>query len=74
MTEILFPKILQRGNEQWAPLREQLIFHIHQPINRDIQLKNQANRCPGCGRTVEKGYPHRFRYCEYTGSINSMIH
>lgn len=74
MTEIRFPKILQRGNEQWAPLREQLIFHIHQPINRDIQLKNQANRCPGCGRTVEKGYPRRFRYCEYTGSIISMIH
>jgi hypothetical protein len=27
----LLLKILCRGNSQWAPPREQLIFHIHQP-------------------------------------------
>lgn len=60
-------KISQRGTPLWAPLREQIIFHIHQPISRDMQLKEQNNLCSGCGRAVEKGYPHRFRYCEYTG-------
>ncbi len=36
--------------------------------SRDIQLKQQSYRCPGCGRDVEKGYAHRYRYCEYTGT------
>ncbi|UJR31583.1 hypothetical protein I4U23_019070 [Adineta vaga] len=60
-------RILCRGNSQWAPPREQLIFHIHQPANREIQLKKQSYLCAGCGRHVEKGYAHRYRYCEYTG-------
>ncbi|CAF1321605.1 unnamed protein product [Adineta steineri] len=60
-------RILCRGNSQWAPPREQLIFHIHQPANRDNQLRKQSYLCAGCGRHVEKGYAHRYRYCEYTG-------
>ncbi|CAF1028864.1 unnamed protein product [Rotaria sordida] len=60
-------RILRRGTSQWAPPREQLIFHIHQSVNRDSQLKKQGYLCAGCGRDVEKGYAHRFRYCEYTG-------
>ncbi|CAF3880229.1 unnamed protein product [Rotaria sp. Silwood1] len=65
--EEIAEEILRRGNSQWAPPREQLIFHIHQSVNRDIQLKKQGYLCAGCGRDVEKGYAHRFRYCEYTG-------
>ncbi|CAF0939960.1 unnamed protein product [Rotaria sordida] len=60
-------RILCRGNSQWAPPREQLIFHIHQPPNRDSQLRKQGYLCAGCGRHVEKGFAHRYRYCEYTG-------
>ncbi|CAF1168740.1 unnamed protein product [Adineta ricciae] len=60
-------KILRRGNSHWAPPREQLIFHIHQSTGRESQLKKQNHLCAGCGRGVEKGYAHRFRYCEYTG-------
>ncbi|CAF1127809.1 unnamed protein product [Adineta steineri] len=60
-------RVLRRGNSNWAPPREQLIFHIHQSVNRDSQLKKQGYLCAGCGRGVEKGYAHRFRYCEYTG-------
>ncbi|CAF4322124.1 unnamed protein product, partial [Adineta steineri] len=59
-------RVLRRGNSNWAPPREQLIFHIHQSVNRDSQLKKQGYLCAGCGRGVEKGYAHRFRYCEYT--------
>ncbi|CAF4174429.1 unnamed protein product, partial [Rotaria sp. Silwood2] len=59
--------ILCRGNSQWAPPREQLVFHIHQSPNRDSQLKKQGYLCAGCGRHVEKGFAHRYRYCEYTG-------
>ncbi|CAF0774810.1 unnamed protein product [Adineta ricciae] len=65
--EDLPQEILCRGNNQWAPPREQLIFHIHQPANRDHQLRKQSYLCAGCGRHVEKGYAHRYRYCEYTG-------
>jgi hypothetical protein len=32
-------KILCRGNNQWAPPREQLIFHIHQPARYNILNK-----------------------------------
>ncbi|CAF4628213.1 unnamed protein product, partial [Rotaria magnacalcarata] len=60
-------RILCRGNSQWAPPREQLIFHIHQPPDRDSQLKKQGYLCAGCGRHVEKGFAYRYRYCEYTG-------
>lgn len=38
--------------------------------SRDDQLKRQGYLCAGCGRHVEKGYDHRYKYCEYTG-INS---
>ncbi|UJR15102.1 hypothetical protein I4U23_002069 [Adineta vaga] len=62
-------RILRRGNSHWAPPREQLIFHIHQSISRESQLKKQNHLCAGCGRDVEKGYAHRFRYCEYTGKF-----
>ncbi|CAF1237855.1 unnamed protein product [Rotaria sp. Silwood1] len=65
--EDLPQEILCRGNSQWAPPREQLIFHIHQPPNRDSQLRKQGYLCAGCGRHVEKGFAHRYRYCEYTG-------
>ncbi|CAF4637875.1 unnamed protein product [Rotaria socialis] len=60
-------RILRRGNSHWAPPREQLIFHIHQSVNRDSQLEKQSYLCAGCGRFAEKGYAHRFRHCEYTG-------
>jgi len=36
--------------------------------SRDVQLKKQGYLCAGCGRDVEKGYAHRFRYCEYTSN------
>jgi run domain Beclin-1 interacting cysteine-rich containing protein len=42
-------------------------------FSRDSQLKKQGGLCAGCGRGVEKGYAHRFRYCEYTGRKISLI-
>lgn len=59
-------RISCRGNGQWAPPREQLIFHIHSPSNRIHQLKEQNYLCAGCGRRVEKGFVNLYRYCEYT--------
>ncbi len=41
--------------------------------SRDVQLKKQGYLCAGCGRDVEKGYAHRFRYCEYTSNIKTNL-
>lgn len=55
-----------RGNEEWAPPRPQLIFHVHTPIKRNLALVKQNFRCAGCGMKVDKAYISRMLYCHYT--------
>ena len=58
-----------RGNEEWAPPRKQIIFHLHPHANKNKAkgLAKQNFRCAGCGLTVELNYVKRFRYCNYLG-------
>ena len=57
-----------RGNEEWAPPRRQIIFHLHpRKTDKRKALTAQKFRCAGCGLTVELNYVQRFRYCNYLG-------
>ena len=60
-------KIRMRGTLDWAPLRNQVIFHIQPRVARKVQIVKQNYRCAGCGIKVEKKYESRMLYCHYTG-------
>ncbi|KAH9491807.1 hypothetical protein Btru_029560 [Bulinus truncatus] len=56
-----------RGNMEWAPPRQQIIFSIHVPEKREIVMSRQNYRCAGCGLKVDPALVKRYRYCEYLG-------
>ncbi|EDO46085.1 predicted protein, partial [Nematostella vectensis] len=56
-----------RGNMEWAPPRQQVIFHVHPSKKRKVLMEQQNYRCAGCGMRVDPDYMKRFRYCNYLG-------
>ena len=57
-----------RGDEEWAPPRRQIVFHLHaKAMTKKEALASQSHRCAGCGLSVDPSYVGRFRYCEYLG-------
>lgn len=66
--QALVGEVRCRGNEEWAPPRRQVIYHLHpRKLSKRKALANQNHRCAGCGLTVELNYVQRFRYCDYLG-------
>eukprot|EP00053_Salpingoeca_punica_P019557 m.199322 g.199322 ORF g.199322 m.199322 type:complete len:959 (-) comp17681_c1_seq2:2591-5467(-) len=60
------PKL--RGNEEWAPPRNQIIFNVHKkPAVKSTALAAQGNLCCGCGTPVYKNLIKHFRWDEYLG-------
>eukprot|EP00039_Didymoeca_costata_P010361 m.139440 g.139440 ORF g.139440 m.139440 type:complete len:505 (-) comp14799_c0_seq1:131-1645(-) len=60
-------QIMMRGNEEWAPPRRQIIYHLHPNIGKTEVLAKQNQRCAGCGLIVDGNYIKRFKYCNYLG-------
>lgn len=60
-------RIRVRGNLEWAPPRPQIIFSIHPPPKRKVEVAKQNYRCAGCGTRIDPDYIKRLRYCEYLG-------
>ncbi|CAB4006290.1 Hypothetical predicted protein [Paramuricea clavata] len=56
-----------RGNLEWAPPRQQIIFSIPSNPKRKETMTKQGYRCAGCGMRIDPGYMKRFRYCNYLG-------
>ncbi|XP_028402060.1 run domain Beclin-1-interacting and cysteine-rich domain-containing protein-like isoform X2 [Dendronephthya gigantea] len=56
-----------RGNLEWAPPRQQIIFSIPSNPKRKEAMTKQGYRCAGCGMRVEPGYVKKLRYCNYLG-------
>eukprot|EP00041_Stephanoeca_diplocostata_P010156 m.161163 g.161163 ORF g.161163 m.161163 type:complete len:737 (-) comp18049_c0_seq1:147-2357(-) len=56
-----------RGSEDWAPPRQQIIFHPHVRVSKSEALSRQNHRCAGCGLAVDRSYVSSFKYCEYIG-------
>ncbi|EGD74559.1 hypothetical protein PTSG_12367 [Salpingoeca rosetta] len=59
-----------RGNDQWAPPRHQVIYHVNNraAVTRADAMKQQGYRCYNCGLKVEISHLfQKFRWCEYTG-------
>ncbi|RDD37538.1 Run domain Beclin-1-interacting and cysteine-rich domain-containing protein [Trichoplax sp. H2] len=44
-----------RGNLEWAPPRQQIIFIIHPQTKRKTVIAQANYRCAGCGMKVDKG-------------------
>ncbi|XP_075745712.1 run domain Beclin-1-interacting and cysteine-rich domain-containing protein-like [Rhipicephalus microplus] len=62
-------KMRLRGNSEWAPPREQIIFSMQPELRRKDQLAKQNYRCAGCGLRVNQAQLSRLRYCEYLGKL-----
>lgn len=62
-------KMRLRGNSEWAPPREQIIFSMQPELKRKDQLAKQNYRCAGCGLRVNHAQLSRLRYCEYLGKL-----
>ncbi|XP_077516256.1 run domain Beclin-1-interacting and cysteine-rich domain-containing protein-like isoform X2 [Amblyomma americanum] len=62
-------KMRLRGNSEWAPPREQIIFSMQPELKRKDQLAKQNYRCAGCGMRVNQAQLSRLRYCEYLGKL-----
>lgn len=62
-------KLRLRGNSEWAPPREQIIFSVQPELKRKLQLAKQNYRCAGCGMRVSTGQLGRLRYCSYLGKL-----
>ncbi|CAN7996306.1 unnamed protein product, partial [Ixodes hexagonus] len=62
-------KLRLRGNSEWAPPREQIIFSTQPEPKRKLQLAKQNYRCAGCGMRVSPGQLGRLRYCSYLGKL-----
>ncbi|XP_031628160.1 run domain Beclin-1-interacting and cysteine-rich domain-containing protein [Contarinia nasturtii] len=60
----------QRGTEQWAPPRPQIIFTRHPVPDRRSLLEQQNQRCAGCGMFIDKEFLYSLRYCEYTAKYH----
>jgi len=58
-----------RGNLEWAPPRQQIVFNITTPDKPKIQIAKQNYRCAGCGAKVEIAYVKRLRFCHYLGKF-----
>ncbi|XP_013067442.2 run domain Beclin-1-interacting and cysteine-rich domain-containing protein-like isoform X2 [Biomphalaria glabrata] len=56
-----------RGNMEWAPPRQQIIFSIHTPEKRETVMSRQNYRCAGCGKKIDRAFMKRCRYCVYLG-------
>lgn len=67
--EYTMHKLRLRGNSEWAPPREQIIFSIQPELKRKLQLAKQNYRCAGCGMRVSPGQLSRLRYCSYLGKL-----
>ncbi|KAL1434739.1 hypothetical protein MTO96_011437 [Rhipicephalus appendiculatus] len=58
-------KMRLRGNSEWAPPREQIIFSMQPELRRKDQLAKQNYRCAGCGLRVNQAQLSRLRYYLY---------
>eukprot|EP00045_Choanoeca_perplexa_P008797 m.82684 g.82684 ORF g.82684 m.82684 type:complete len:583 (-) comp14627_c0_seq1:112-1860(-) len=57
-----------RGNHDWAPPRNQIMFDIKRRVDpKPLAIKKQGYRCAGCGLRVEINYIKKFRFDEYLG-------
>eukprot|EP00730_Choanoeca_flexa_P016276 TRINITY_DN7658_c0_g1_i1.p1 TRINITY_DN7658_c0_g1~~TRINITY_DN7658_c0_g1_i1.p1 ORF type:complete len:598 (+),score=113.63 TRINITY_DN7658_c0_g1_i1:110-1903(+) len=57
-----------RGNSDWAPPRNQILFDVkRRDVAKPDAIRQQGYRCAGCGLRVEINYIKKFRYDHYLG-------